>query len=175
MKNDYGKWYIADNVVEGNEKVSADNWNGGVQTDISLEKIKLDQAWESMPINPQSASEAYKAVLTHAGAVLPERDAVDTRVIEEVRGGYAAFEGERYKKDHEVADSTKPSGIIDSQNDVGGWSELKGSKPPKDADHDGMADDWEKKKGLNPNNASDRNQITPEGYTMLEQYLNSIH
>jgi pectate lyase len=29
---DYGQWYITENVVEGNEIVSADNWNGGVQT-----------------------------------------------------------------------------------------------------------------------------------------------
>jgi len=174
-ENDYGNWYIADNVVEGNKQVSVDNWNGGVQTAISLEKIKLEQSWKSMPIYQQSATEAYKAVLAHAGAVLPERDAIDMRVIEEVRGGYATFEGESYKKEHKVADPTNPSGIIDSQNDVGGWPELKSSKPPKDTDHDGMPDQWERNNGLNPNDASDRNQITTEGYTMLEQYLNSIH
>ena len=29
--DDYGKWYVAENVVEGNATVTADNWNGGVQ------------------------------------------------------------------------------------------------------------------------------------------------
>ena len=40
---DIGKWYIAENVVEGNEAVSDNNWNGGVQTEISFEKIKLNK------------------------------------------------------------------------------------------------------------------------------------
>ena len=61
--DDYGKWYIADNVVEGNKDVSKDNWNGGVQTKISLEKIKLNKPWPSMPINHQTAVEAYHSVL----------------------------------------------------------------------------------------------------------------
>jgi len=82
---DLGKWYIADNVVEGNENVSADNWNGGVQTKISLEKIKLDKPWPSLPINQQTALEAYHSVLDNAGAILPKRDAVDARIIEETR------------------------------------------------------------------------------------------
>lgn len=28
--DDFGKWYIVNNVVEGNEMVFFDNWNGGV-------------------------------------------------------------------------------------------------------------------------------------------------
>ena len=62
-EEDYGKWYIAENTVEGNEKVSADNWNGGVQTKLSFEKIKLEEPWPSMPINQQTAEEAYKLFL----------------------------------------------------------------------------------------------------------------
>src|SRR3546814_4251607 len=86
-ENDYGKWYIAGNVVEGNVAVSKDNWNGGVQTEIPLEKIKLDKPWPSMPIDQQTAEEAYKLVLAKAGAILPERDEVDARIIEETRSG----------------------------------------------------------------------------------------
>ncbi len=29
--NDYGKAYVAGNIVEGNDRVTADNWDGGVQ------------------------------------------------------------------------------------------------------------------------------------------------
>jgi pectate lyase len=141
---DYVKWYIADNVVEGNEVVSADNWNGGVQTKISFEKIKLDKPWPSMPINQQTARQAYKAVLGNAGAVLPKRDALDSRIVEETRGGFAIFGGQAYKKEREVADLSKTTGIIDSQNDVGGWPELKSAPAPVDGDHDGMPDNWEK-------------------------------
>ena len=43
-----------------------------------------------------------------------------------------------------------------------------------DSDGDGMADKWEQKNGLSPDDPEDRNRIAPSGYTMLEEYLNSI-
>lgn len=173
-ETDYGKWYIADNVVEGNDEVSADNWSGGVQTKISLEKIKLAKPWPSMPINQQTAKKAYDLVLNNAGALLPKRDAVDCRIMDEVRGGYATFAGVGYKEDNEVADPAEKCGIIDSQNDVGGWSLLNSIAPPTDTDYDGMPDDWEWENGLDSNDADDRNTIASDGYTMLEKYVNSI-
>ena len=173
-EQDYGKWYIAENTVEGNKNVSADNWNGGVQTKLSFEKIKLDEPWPSMPINQQSAEEAYKIVLENVGAKLPQRDVVDTRIIKEVKGAYATYEGTTYKSEHQVADTTKICGIIDTQDDVGGWPELKSTPAPKDSDHDGMPDEWEDDKKLDKNNPEDRNKLASDGYTMLEKYLNSI-
>ncbi len=173
-EDDFGKWYIADNVVEGNAKVSADNWDGGVQTELSFDKIKMNKPWPAMPIYQQTAEEAYLSVLDNAGATLPRRDAIDLRVINDTRSGTATYEGKYYKKEKEVADASKICGIIDSQNDVGGWPELKTTPAPIDADHDGMPDLWETKHGLNPQNADDRNKVGEDGYTMLEQYLNSI-
>ena len=171
--DDFGKWHIADNIVEGNTLVSADNWKGGVQTKMSFEKIRKDKFWTSMPINQQSAEGAYKVVLESAGALLPKRDAVDTRIIDEVRGGYATYEG-IYKRKNEFANPTKKTGIIDSQNDVGGWPELKSEPAPIDTDHDGMPDEWETANGLDPKNPADGNKVTSDGYTMLEKYLNSL-
>ncbi len=170
----FGQWYIADNVVEGNATVSANNWNGGVQPANSVRKFNLDKPWPSMPINQQTAGEAYLSILKNAGATLPKRDAVDARIIEEVRNGVAIYEGPNYKPNNTMQDKSKKSGIIDSQNDVGGWPELKSSPAPTDSDHDGMPDDWEMKNGLNPNNAADRNKVAADGYTMLEKYINSI-
>jgi pectate lyase len=173
-ENDVGKWYIAENVVEGNSEVSDDNWNGGVQTKISSARIKLEKPWPSMPIRQQKAVEAYQIVLDHAGAILPERDVIDSRIIREVSGGYATFEGASYKQEHQVADPRLICGIIDTQEDVGGWPELKSAPAPEDSDHDGMPDAWEQKNGLDPANPDDRNRIAENGYTMLEVYLNSI-
>ncbi len=153
--DDFGKWYIAQNLMEGNAKVSTDNWDGGVQTDISFDKIKLATPWESMPIDEQSAEEAYQLVLDNAGAVLPVRDAIDTRIIEETRTGTATYEGS-YEQRHKVADSSKICGIIDSQNDVGGWPELKSTSAPEDSDHDGMPDAWEDANALDKDNPDDR-------------------
>lgn len=173
-ENDFGLWYIADNKIEGNAEVSDDNWNGGVQTKISMETIRLEKPWPSMPLDQQTAHEAYELVLDKAGATLPKRDEIDERIINETRGGYATYEGNSYKKGHQVADPEKVSGIIDTQADVGGWPELKSAPPPPDTDHDGMPDEWESKNGLDPENADDRNKFGEDGYTMLETYLNSI-
>lgn len=174
---DYGLWYVADNVVVGNDKVSADNWNGGVQMknwEEMLPKIRLDKPWDAMKINEETAEEAYESVLKGAGCVLPRRDAVDMRIIEEVRNGNAIYEGVSYKVQKRVIDTSIPCGMIDSQEDVGGWPELKSLPAPVDSDHDGMPDEWEKKNGLNPHDASDRNGVAKNGYTNLENYLNSI-
>ncbi|GAA0880404.1 pectate lyase [Algoriphagus jejuensis] len=174
--SDFGKWYVADNVMIGNERVTADNWDGGVQPQggkENLKYVKLEKPWESMPINQQSAEKAFELVLANAGATLPKRDAVDTRIVNETKGGFTTFEGGTYRKRITLTDTSKKSGIIDSQNDVGGWPELKSVPPPKDGDHDGIPDAWENANGLNPSDPSDRN-LVKEGYTMLETYLNSI-
>lgn len=176
-ENDYGMWYVANNVVEGNEKVSADNWNGGVQPkggEKMLKKFRLDAPWNSMKINEQSPEEAYKAVLANAGCTLPKRDVIDNRIVDEVRNGYATYEGAFYKKLKKVKDVSKKTGIIDSQEDVGGWPLLKSAPAPTDSDHDGMPDEWEKKNGLNPNDPADGNTVNEDGYTNLEKYLNSL-
>ena len=36
--DDYGKAYVAGNIVEGNETVTADNWDGGVQIESIAEE-----------------------------------------------------------------------------------------------------------------------------------------
>lgn len=175
--HDYGKWYIADNVVEGNDAVTADNWNGGVQPQGGMDDIailRLNEPWPAVPITQQTAVEAYAFVLEDVGATLPKRDAIDERIIEEVRSGTANYEGPTYKEDNAMPDKSKKSGIIDSQADVGGWPKLSGTTAPDDTDHDGMPDDWESSHDLNPNDGEDRNRVGDDGYTMLERYLNSI-
>lgn len=172
----YGKWYIADNYMAGNAKVTANNWDGGVQiSNGDLLQLKLNKPWNSMPINQETPAEAFESVMSNAGSILPKRDLVDERIIAEVRGGYATYEGSGYKTDGKpIPDITKKCGIIDTQEDVGGWPEYKSLPAPVDTDHDGMPDEWEKEKGLNPNDPSDRNKIAKNGYTYLEVYLNSI-
>lgn len=176
-EGDYGKWYVSGNVIEGNKDVSSDNWNGGVQVsggDENLEKFKLDKPWDAMKINEQTPAEAYEAVLAGAGCCKPKRDAVDSRIIEEVRSGKATFEGDSFKKRGRMANSSLKSGIIDSPDDVGGWPVLKIAPAPADSDHDGMPDTWELNNGLNPNDPADGSKISSNGYTNLENYLNSL-
>ncbi len=83
------------------------------------------------------AEEAYRKVLRYAGAS-NSRDACDQRIINQVK--------------------TATGRIPDSQDEVGGWPTLKSLPAPRDADTDGMADDWETANGLNPKDAEDRNE-----------------
>lgn len=173
-----GKWYVHGNVMEGNEEVTKDNWNGGIhpnsKEDGVIDSIRRSQPWPSMPINTQSANDAYFSVLEKAGASL-HRDCVDERIINDVRTGKATYEGQGYKKQKGILDRSMKSGIIDSQQDVGGWPVLKSTTPPTDSDHDGMPDNWEKQHSLNPLDSNDGALMAHDcPYTNLEIYLSSI-
>lgn len=176
--DDYGKWFVSGNVIEGNSWVSENNWLGGVHPQDGreyMESLRLLEPWPAMAIGQQAPEAAFVSVLENAGAVLPKRDSVDLRIVDEVKNGTATFEGPAYEKDYIVVDSSKKSGIIDSQTDVGGWPELESGPAPVDTDHDGMPDEWEVLNDLNPHDADDRNIVAKDGYTLLEKYLNSLN
>jgi pectate lyase len=153
--DDKGSWYVADNYVDGYPAITADNWQGIDGSNY----VKLDAPWDAMPINQQTPEDAYRAVLDHAGCSLPNRDVVDARIIDEVRNGTATYGS---------------NGIITTPDDVGGWPDLKSAPAPADSDHDGMPDNWEKANGLNPEDPKDGNEISKDGYTYIENYLNSL-
>jgi hypothetical protein len=175
-----GQFYIHGNYVKGYPDVTADNWTKGVQKDHYyraeqlIQKARQKGPFPCPPIQTQSPRQAYLSVLDSAGAILPKRDAIDKRIIHEARTGTADYEGAAYAKMDKEGIS-HPSGIIDSQNDVGGYPAYRSTTAPADTDHDGMPDQWEKKNHLNPHDASDRNRYTlNRDYTNLEVYLNSI-
>ena len=155
------RWFVEGNFVEGEPGISADNWRGGVDYENAKTSEAANRSREAFPVAPvstQSAAAAHPLVLAGAGATLPRRDRVDTRIAAEVASG-------------------KPgagNGIIDSPDHVGGWPELKSTPAPVDTDHDGMPDSWEQSHGLNPNNPADRNRVGTDGFTELERYLNSL-
>ncbi len=173
----FGKWFVERNFVYGNQVVSGKNWVAGIQPEgrspYGPHPLRLYEPFDAVSINQQTAEEAYHAVLERVGASLPKRDSVDARIVDETRNGYATYEGETYKKKARVPDKSKKCGIIDSQEDVGGWPELKSLPAPLDSDNDGMPDAWEKQYGLNPNDASDTSKDKDnDGYTNIEEYLN---
>ena len=165
--SDFGQWYVAENYMHGDPKVTADNWAGGVQPqggDKYMKVLKLAAPWKAMPIRQQTAKEAYRQVLQRAGASLPKRDPVDARIVKDVRTGTARF-GETY--------GGGGKGIIDSQKAAGGWPQLKSRAAPPDTDGDGMPDKWEIGHGLNPRAAADGSKDQDgDGYTNVEEYLN---
>jgi hypothetical protein len=159
--DEHGEWYVADNVVYGFSEITSDNWAGGVQGNF-WKQGRVDAPHACVPVVTQSAEEAYALVLAYAGAVLPKRDEVDSRIVEEVRTGTAMYGKEQ-------------TGIIDSQSDVGGWPLLRTYNVPVDTDYDGMADGWESIHHLDPLDPSDGNgDDNGDGYTNVESYLNEL-
>jgi hypothetical protein len=146
-----------------------DNWTlVGNQTPFTIEQQKSGKrlqttGYQDYLVKPESAKKAYRHVLDKAGTI--HRDAVERRIVEDVRSGQPKYQG---------LSANKP-GIIDSPADADGWPQYAAAQPVVDNDHDGMADEWERANGLNPNDPEDRNKIISKiGYTALEVYLNSL-
>ncbi|MBL8219647.1 MAG: hypothetical protein JNL62_10475 [Bryobacterales bacterium] len=144
------RFFVQGNVMEGMPDLTAD-----ARKLFARAVEMLSAPADAPPIEEQTAQQAYESVLARAGATLLKRDTVDTRIVEDVRSGGGA--------------------IIDSQWEVGGWPVYEQARPPRDTDRDGMPDDWEVARKLNPRNAADGPKDRDgDGYTNIEEYLNSI-
>lgn len=160
-------WYMAGNVMEGTK--AKDNWqlvSNKTGFDISAMKVGkplTKPEYETYLTPAEPAKAAYKQVLQRAGTV--RRDAVERRLVEDVRSGQPRYSGQTAHR----------QGIIDSPADADGWPQYAAAQAVADRDHDGMDDTWELAHQLNPDDAADRNRVlTKEGYTALEVYLNSL-
>jgi hypothetical protein len=183
----YGRVYANGNIVEGNERVTKNNWDGGIQIEDMpnagryTDSIKSDKPFPIAKIKTLSAADAYNYVLENVGASLPKRDAVDSRVVNVVRTGKIVYvegttnsKGKEFIK-HRLPDDSYKQGIITDPSQVGGYPKYNGT-PYKDSDNDGMPDSYETQKGLNPKNAADAVMTAKNGggYTNIEVYLNSV-
>lgn len=174
------QWHVSGNVMAGNTGMTANNWNGFKvdysttgfnQSQIASDTLLLppkaivyNGTWidyAPYKINIQTAEEAYQSVLNKVGTI--NRDSVERRIMREVKNGLAIFKASQGK-----------AGIIDKSNNVEGYLPYPEVTAPADNDRDGMADEWETAKGLNPADPEDRNKVTLSGYTALEVYLNSL-
>ena len=182
----YGRMYVHGNIIEGSDEVTKDNWNGGIQLDNDsdigefIDEMKWHKPFPMAPVKIMSAKEAYDFVLDNAGATLPKRDPVDERIVEQVRTNkvnltnYTVIDTLYQFKHRRLDKDSYKQGIITDIAQVGGYPEYKG-EPRNDTDLDGMPDEWEKKYGLNPKDASDANgDISGDGYTNIEKYINGI-
>jgi pectate lyase len=64
--------------------------------------------------------------------------------------------------------------IINNEEEVGGWPIYASGLPPMDTANDGIPDDWKRAHGLSLNQTNAANAINADGYTELEDYLNSL-
>ena len=99
----FGRVYAIGNIMEGNEAVTKDNWDGGIQIadkdlkgegDVPEDVLALMKSNEPFPMAHMTiipSEKTFDYVLENVGATLPIRDIVDQRIIEEVRTGKAYY------------------------------------------------------------------------------------
>ncbi len=107
------------------------------------------------PVTTTDAFQATTDVLQGAGATLPGRDPVDTRIVNDV--------------------NNRTGRLINSPSEVGGWPNLSTVARPAgyDTDRDGMPNAWELQHGFNPNNPADGPlDADGDGWTNVEEFLN---
>jgi pectate lyase len=162
--------YITGNIVQPNHpNPNADNWGlleyNYYHTPLPLRFRRLAPLPQArIPVNLQSASEAFDSVLADVGANarldclgnwVPNSDLVDLRLLDDVENG------------------TGPLKAITSPDEVGGYPEIEPGVACIDSDHDGMPDEWEQLHNFKPSDPSDGpNDADSDGYTNIEEYLN---
>ena len=153
-------WYVEGNVVEGFPKISANNWDGGIDYEegTSPEKNSRKISFEVAHVTTQPAKEAYELVLKYAGCY-QNRDTQEQRIIQQIRTG-------KY--------TVSKNGLIDRVEQAGGWPALRTGKLPQDTDKDGIPDEWERQNALNANDPADAKTISGNGYMNIENYINSL-
>ncbi len=139
--------------------------------------VRSDTPFFESYVNTQSAEDAYKSVIAAVGAGGTSEtgwDYIDSRYIKEVSNTTYTYTGSKQGL----------KGIIDSQNDVGGYPNSSNfahsndgvCNSTNDTDRDGMPNTWEEAHGLNPNDGSDGAivSLSADGYTNVEMFLNEL-
>ena len=190
-----GVFYLDGNVMDNNATVTNDNWKGvedygdlatleGAKASAyqatSLTDYDLSDGGRNL-MAVHTAANAFSKVVDYAGCSY-RRDAVDNRIATETKNGTYGTYG-KYSGTQTGAKGSK-YGLIDTQEDVGGWPELNEGEKPDDTDGDGMPDEWEDANGLDSQDPSDAvttslcdkdNGNTHNfKYTNIEVYANAL-
>ena len=152
--NSGSSFYINDNIGP-NRSVSSQPETDAVFLNTT-EAIFVDSPAMPFGVSTIDTQEvAFDKVLAKAGALSPTRDAIDTRIVDDVRN--------------------QTGQVIDSQDDVGGWLTIADTNQITDSDQDGIPDEWEETEGTNKNLADSDGDIDSNGYTNIEDYINSFY
>ena len=158
MRPDTDNWQYT-RIVEG---LTTNSPPGGVTPLEWRRNSSLPVA--GVPITVRDVGELEDALLPYVGASrrldcsgnwVPNRDSVDTRVVDEYRnyGGMVS-----------------PS----HENDVGGFPLISGGSACIDSSGDGVPDEWALLNGLDPTDPALGGRVHDSGYTYLELYLNGM-
>jgi pectate lyase len=107
-----GSLFVTNNILEGEHAapgVNQDNWRG-MGYYYERNTIAAPEPFPAPRVTTEPPQAAYGHVLKDAGAILPRRDAVDERIVREVRDGTGH--------------------IINWVKDVGGWPDFPSATAP---------------------------------------------
>ena len=179
----WGKYYVTGNYNSKYPLLNQDNWTYGIINQIDAsgcdgtftqetkDSIKLAEPIDYILTTTHSAADAYDRVLDFAGASL-HRDSFDELMVSDTRNGKATYTGSGLSKGFvNSQDDNKPA---DADASWSAWPTLASKEAPKDTDGDGMPDEWELANALDPTNPNDGKTIGADGYSNLENYLNSL-
>ncbi len=114
------------------------------------ENYRVSSDFSTSEYDPESTATLETSLLSHVGASLPSRDAVDTRLIHQYNTGTG----------YQVNSGTFPT--------------LANGNSPTDSDNDGMSDAWEEEYGFNVGVADHNGDHDNDGYTNIEEYLHYL-
>ena len=164
--------------------ITSDNWSGvTVKESIGITKDDLYSASPFQTIvngenvstaaTCESAEASYEHVISYAGnGIAPDkRTAIDQQCAYETKTGTGSCSGtEAY--DSTVTDLDKYSikcGVTYQ------YPSAVTTKDITDSDNDGMADDWELARGLDPTDPTDyKGDYCGQGYMNIEYYINDL-
>jgi hypothetical protein len=135
-----------------------------VSTPITDQTLtQMASAFPTASVTTQAAPDAYTQVVNHVGNYWWNRDAIDSRIINNVKTNTGPLDG---------LGATGPNaGELAAMLATPTVSRPAGF----DTDGDGMPDTWELQRGLNPNSAADgKLDYDSDLYTNVEEYINEL-
>ncbi|MBN2343762.1 MAG: pectate lyase [Deltaproteobacteria bacterium] len=152
---EYFHVYPEDNWVDSNKNGTLD---GSLLTNYKTATV-MTSPFDYPGMNQQmSAQDALAHVIDNVGASIV-RDAVDELLIGQLMS---------YGTEGQIVTTEADNGIS------GNVGTVANGTPPIDSDQDGMPDDWETARGLNPSVADDSGDDDDDGYTNIEEYLSCL-
>lgn len=119
---------------------------------------QMASPFPTAPVITQSPEAAYEQVLNHAGNFWWAREAIDARIVNQVRSGTGSVIN--------LPNSAEWNAILNAPTVT---------RPADfDSDGDGMPDSWEIAHGLNPNVATHNGDFDNDGYSDIEEYVNEL-
>jgi hypothetical protein len=167
-KNVDARVYQSGNFVDSDKAVNPGGVPNGsdlgwgafaVSTPVTDQTLtQMASPFATAPVTTQTAPNAYSQILQHVGNYWWQRDAIDTRVINNVKNNTGPTIGAAEPNATELtALTTAP--VISRPT---GW----------DTDNDGMPDHWEVAHGLNAGSAADNKlDFDSDGYINILEYL----